>query len=201
MSGDRRQWPAVAPDGDTELLVLARRCLEGDEAAWRTLYRGQAPRITRFLCSLLGPTSDLDDLDDLVQQVFVETLGRLASFRGEAGLTTWMYGIAANVAARHRRFQFRWRRRGHAWSEQLDGQEGGDPADGAQARAAWRTVAGALEAMDFRLRVAWTMREVEGMAYDEIARALDVPIGTVRSRLSTARQRRLAAIEAAEVVL
>ncbi len=171
------------------------RCLEGDEAAWNALYREHAPRIARYLRTLLGSPGDVDDL---VQQVFVEMLAHLREFRGEGGLTTWTYGIATNVAARHRRGEYRWWRRREAWEEWADGEPAvPGPEASIDARRTWQWLEGVLGTIDFRYRVVWTMRELEGLTYDEIAVALDLNIGTVRSRLFVAREKVMEALKAA----
>ena len=84
-------------DRQTERKLVAR-CARGDERAWEELYAANAPIVTRFLTRMLGPASYVDDL---VQQVFVEVFSGIRRFRGEARVSTWLYGIARNVAWRH----------------------------------------------------------------------------------------------------
>lgn len=167
---------------------LLRQCREGSEAAWVELYRLQKGRVTRFLRYLLGP---IEDLDDLVQQVFLETVRSLDSFRGEASLSTWLFSVSRHVAELHLRTRWRRGRRVQAcrlW-EEAAGRTAPDPATSGDGRSALRVVQGALDEMDERFRLAWLLVETEGMTSDEAATALGVPAGTVRSRLHHARSR------------
>ncbi len=167
---------------------LLRQCRQGSEAAWVELYRLQQGRVTRFLRYLLGPG---DDLDDLVQQVFLEAVRSLDSFRGDSSLSTWLFAIARHVAEVHLRTRWRQRRRVEAsrlWEEAAR-RTAPDPAQSGDERLALQLVRRALDVMDPRFRLAWLLVEAEGMTSDEAARALGVPAGTVRSRLHEARGR------------
>lgn len=167
--------------------VLVERCRAGDRGAWERLYRATAPTVGLFLQRLLGPTRDLDDL---VQQVFVELFSSLHRYRGDGSLATWLYGIATNVAGRHLRFEFRRRRRAAAYAEWLESQAVStpDPAAGAQARAVLRCVARVVTGLEVGQRAVYVMREWEGLSTSETAVALGVPEGTVRWRLCMARR-------------
>jgi len=165
---------------------LVSRCREGDDDAWADLYRTHAPTVARFLRRLLGRG---DDLDDLVQEVFVGAFKSMSRFRGDAKLTTWLYGIASHVVGRRLRDDQRWRRRQRLLRDEADPTgRVGDVADAAHARALLSVVADVLDGMDLAHRTVWVMREVEGMDTDEVAIALEVPAGTVRSRLFHARK-------------
>jgi len=168
-----------------EALLIACRC--GDRKAWARLYQTNAPTVALFLQRLLGPDRDLEDR---VQEVFVEFFTTLDRFRGEGSLATWLYGIASFVAARHRRFEFRWRRRRTAYGEWIATQSiaHSDPAVRAEARAVLKCVADVLDAMDLKQRTVWVLREWEGLSTAEVAAALQVPEGTVRFRLCMARR-------------
>jgi RNA polymerase sigma-70 factor (ECF subfamily) len=177
---------------DPDALLLAR-CLDGDEAAWRDLYRGHARRVARFLAAVIGPDQDVDDL---VQQVFVEVLASARSYRGASRFSTWMLGIASHVASRYVRDERRRRLRLDAVRD--DAGEGGqsDPLRLSEEREALEAVSRAVGRLDVAHRVVWVMREVEGLPGDEVAGALSIPIGTVRSRLFHARQAVAKALEA-----
>ncbi len=175
---------------------LLRQCREGSEAAWVELYRLQKGRVTRFLRYLLGP---IDDLDDLVQQVFLESIRSLDTFRGDSSLSTWLFAITRHVAELHLRTRWRRQRRVQAcrlWEEAID-RTAQDPAASGDDRAALRLLYGTLDDMDERFRMAWLLVETEGMSSDEAAVALGIPAGTVRSRLHQARGRILARLREA----
>ena len=173
---------------ETEADLLAR-CREGDEAAWGRLYARFAPITARFLGRILGKH---EDLDDVVQQVFFEVFTSIRSFRGESSLSTWIYGVSSRVASKHVRTAFRWRRRVQAFSALKGWQPEsghGDAVDRAHARSVLRVLNNVLEDLDLDHRLVWVMREVEGLPTEEVAAALNVPEGTIRSRLYYTRKR------------
>ncbi len=186
----------VVPQDDGRDLV--RRCRDGDRDAWATLYRTYAPTVLRFLRRMLG--SQVDE-EDLLQQVFVEFVSSLERFRGDARLSTWLYSIASHVAVEHQRREVRWRRKRLAFAAfavatvPLAPDAGGS----AEARAMLRTLESAVGRLDLDHRTVWVLRDLEGLGTDEVASALDIPAGTVRSRLFHARRLVLEALQAAGI--
>jgi RNA polymerase sigma-70 factor (ECF subfamily) len=142
--------------------------------------------------NLLG---NRDDALDLSQDVFLRVFRTLSRFRGQSALRTWIYRIVVNQARNRQRW---WRRRHRAEQVSLDDylRNFGD----LEARqdilpdrllASKETAAKIWQAMDrlsFEQRTALILREVDGLRYDEIAYSLDVAVGTVKSRLTRARQ-------------
>jgi len=167
-------------------IELVRRCARGDERAWEELYTAYAPIVARFLTRMLGPASYVDDL---VQQVFVELFSGLKRFRGDAKLTTWLYGVAKNVALKHMRTEKRRRRRHDAWKDHLTVMSNGiiDGRRQAEARMLVGALDDAVQKLDPKHRAVWVMRELEGLSTEEVAEALGIRSGTVRSRLFKAR--------------
>jgi RNA polymerase sigma-70 factor (ECF subfamily) len=148
---------------------------------------------------MLGPT----EAEDVVQRVFLESLSALRHFRGDARLGTWLHGIAINVVRLELRARGRRDRKHGALAD--DGARDGDPGEGgarpdrqAEARERLAIVQAAVEALDFRLRTVWVLREIEGASVEEAAAALGVPAATVRTRHHRARARVLAALLAAD---
>lgn len=180
-----------------EMLEVVRRCRDGDRCAWIELYRACGPGLARFLGCVAGP---LPDLDDLVQEVFVEVVASLDRFRGESRFTTWLYGIALHVARDHLRKEFRRRRRHEAFGAWKAAQPDlrPDTLDQAALAERLRRVWAALEGLGPKTRAAWTLCDVEGLSPAETARALAVPVVTVRVRLFRARRALLATLEAAD---
>lgn len=174
---------------------LISRCREGDEGAWAQLYAAQGPVVARFVGHMIGVS---EDRDDLVQQVFVELLVSLGRFRGEATLSTYLYGIANRVVLHHLRSARRRRRRVDALTVESGTRQTTAPdAHGrTEARAHLRVVAEALESLSPDLRAVWVMRELEGLSTAEVATALRTREGTVRSRLFAARRQVLDALAA-----
>ena len=128
------------------------------------------------------------DADDLAQEVFVRAWKSLRSFRGESTFRTWLHRVAINVVrtsqSRRGRFLRLFASTGDDTPEPESAEE---PVDASLARR--QIIDRALAALPDDLRVAVTLRDLQGLDYKEIAAALDVPIGTVESRIFRARQR------------
>jgi RNA polymerase sigma-70 factor, ECF subfamily len=172
--------------------ALIARCASGDEVACAELVAAHQRMVYGLAFNLLG---NRDDALDLSQDVFLRVFRTLSSFRGRSALRTWIYRIVVNQARNRQRW---WRRRHHAEQVSLDDylRNFGD----LEARqdilpdrllASKETAAKIWQAMDqlpFDQRTALILREVDGLRYDEIAYTLDVAVGTVKSRLTRARQ-------------
>lgn len=127
------------------------------------------------------------DLPDMLQEVFVVVHRRAASYDGKSKLTSWLFGICLRVAAGYRRK--RERRREQALPDGLElasGEEQG-PEQACEAARARAELAAILDAMPLEKRAVFVMFEIDAMSCAEIAHTLDVPIGTVHSRLHAAR--------------
>ena len=172
--------------------ALIARCATGDEVACAELVAAHQRMVYGLAFNLLG---NRDDALDLSQDVFLRVFRTLSTFRGQSALRTWIYRIVVNQARNRQRW---WRRRRRADQVSLDDylRNCGD----LEARqdilpdrllASKETAAKIWQAMDrlpFDQRTALILREVDGLRYDEIAYSLDVAIGTVKSRLTRARQ-------------
>ena len=152
-----------------------------------TLVTANQDRLFRFVLKQVGNRADAEEL---TQDVFLEAHRSFKSFRGQSQPSTWLFGIAVNVV---RTFLRRTPERRYTYlsDEVLEAMPMG--GDGPLASLEGRRKLEALNAALFRLPVDW--REVvicvamEGLSYEETASVLDVPVGTVRSRLSRARDR------------
>jgi RNA polymerase sigma-70 factor (ECF subfamily) len=141
---------------------------------------------------LLG---DRDEALDLSQEVFLRVFRTLGSFRGQSALRTWIYRIVINQARNRQRW---WRRRHRSAQVSLDEhlQQNGDMESHGEALpdrllASKETAAFIWQAMDrlpFDQRTALILREIDGLRYEEIAFSLGIAVGTVKSRLTRARQ-------------
>jgi RNA polymerase sigma-70 factor (ECF subfamily) len=181
-------WAGV--DGAEAALIA--RCASGDQTACAELVTTHQSMVFVLGLNLLG---DRDEALDLSQEVFLRVFRTIGQFRGQSALRTWIYRIAVNQA----RNRCRWWRRRHR-SEQVSLEEHiltfGEPAstrDLAPDRVLaskevsaliWR----AMERLPFDQRTALILREVDGLRYEEIAFTMSVAIGTVKSRLTRARQ-------------
>ena len=171
---------------------LVQRCAARDQAACAELVADHQRMVLQLAVNLLG---DRDEALDLSQEVFFRVFRTIHRFRGQSTLRTWIYRIAVNQARNRRRF---WRRRHRADQVSLDAHMAAhgdfesvtEPAPDrllAQKELAAR-IQRALDELPFDQRTVIVLREIDGLSYDEIAFSLGVAIGTVKSRLTRARQ-------------
>ena len=179
-------------DVDTREAVLIERCASGDQAACAELVSLHQRMVFGLALHLLG---DRDEALDLSQEVFLRVFRTISSFRGQSALRTWIYRIVINQARNRQRW---WRRRHRSDQVSLDEhlQQFGDMeskndvlpdrllASKETASKIWQ----ALDQLPFDQRTALILREVDGLRYEEIAFSLGVAVGTVKSRLTRARQ-------------
>ncbi|HYX87650.1 MAG TPA: sigma-70 family RNA polymerase sigma factor [Gaiellales bacterium] len=171
---------AAQPAGadDSALVVRARG---GDEAAFARLVE----RYGQMVLSLaFASTQNRAEAEDLAQETFLVAWRSLPRFRGDAAFSTWLYGLArSRCADRARRAAVRPRLARHAPAPV---ESAGSDPEGRHTARAILLVAARLPLVQ---RQAVLMRDVQGLAYEEIAALQDVPVGTVRSRIAAARRR------------
>ncbi len=161
---------------------LVARFRGGDEAAFAGLAELYKDRVHQFIICILGPDREAEDI---AQEVFIQMYGSLAGFRGEAAFCTWVYALTRNVC-RHRL-----RARGRDGA--LFAEAGGEKSDTAlslensfEAAQTGALVRAAVEALSPLHRSVIFLSCWEQLSYEEIAAALDIPVGTVRSRIHNA---------------
>ena len=170
---------------------LVQRVQDGDSAAFDLLVRKYQHRIV----ALIGRyVADWSECQDVAQEAFLRAYRAIGSFRGDAQFYTWLHRIAVNTAKNHLVASNRRPPTGDidvADAEQFDSgirlRDNDTPERELMRQQMEHTVMRAVEALPEELRVAITLREVEGMSYEEIAEKMDCPIGTVRSRIFRAR--------------
>lgn len=172
---------------------LVERCLGGDGQAFARLVALHEGMVYNLAARLLG---DAEEARDLSQDVFLQVYRTLGRFRGQSRLKTWIYRIVVNQCRNRQRF---WRRRRRDQSLPLDGLNGGDaahlagpapgdsPYDAVRRAESARHVQAALLRLSFDHRAVLLLKEVDELSCDEIAAALGVAEGTVKSRLARAR--------------
>jgi RNA polymerase sigma-70 factor (ECF subfamily) len=151
------------------------------------LYRAHAPFVARFLLRL-GASGD--DVPDLVQDVFLVAHRRGGFVPGRAKATTWLAEISFRVLSDRRRKARRRLEDANAEAVELAPASSGSTSPGqrAEARQALGRVQKALDVLSIEKRAVFVLYELEGQACDAIAAALDIPVGTVYSRLHSARR-------------
>ncbi len=184
--------PSVSHQEEPALIERARN---GDAEALDHLIRRHQQQVFAVALRMLG---DRDEAQDVAQDVFVRAYQGLGGFRQEAKLSTWLIAITMNLCRNRRRW---WARRRRVIVASLDeplehgegtlGHQVEDPAPRpsavAQSRERQQQLAAALAQLDEPSRAVVVLRDVQGYAYEEIAQVLEIPVGTVRSRLSRAR--------------
>ncbi len=169
-------------DWDEHLIDRARSAdREERDAAWREVFGRMRGQVFALCCNLIG---DWAEAEDAVQEVFVAAHDGLPRFRGDSRLSTWIYRIAIRVASQHRA------RMGRRRAEQLSVEPASSPdPDPVESRELREGLLEAMSALSIEQRVVLTLFSLEGLEHAEIARVLGVPIGTVWSRLHSARKR------------
>jgi len=177
--------------------LFIERLKRGDSGAFETLVEERSGEIYGLLYRL---TENREEARDLTQETFLRAFQSIASFRGEADLRTWIYRIAINQARNRWRW---WRRRRRDSTVSLDASEdpdrqallatlkadnASDPEHDALAREREQMLRKALSGLRRVYREAVILRDIEGFAYEEIAIALEISVGTVKSRLARGRQ-------------
>ena len=182
-------------DADADALLVAR-AQRGDKRAFEMLVVKYQRRIERLIARMVR---DVDLVPDIAQEAFIRAYRALPQFRGEAAFYTWLYRITVNTA---KKALVELRRDPLIFESAMPGAGGDDetsrvenePSDVGtpDALLASKEIAAAVNAaiedLSEDLRQAISLREIEGLSYEEISEAMNCPIGTVRSRIFRARE-------------
>jgi len=180
------------PDAASADWALVQQCAAGDEDACTRLVTDHQRMVYQLGLHLLG---DPQEAMDLSQEVFLRVFRTLAQFRGQSALRTWIYRIVVNQASNRQRW---WRRRHRSQQVSLEAhvaargelperRPAAAPDQVLQQRETAERVWSALATLPFDQRTVIVLREIDGLSYDEMAVALGVAVGTVKSRLARAR--------------
>lgn len=203
-SGLDRRAATLDPNSDA---ALAGRAARGDVAAFGTLVE----RYQRPMAALVARMTDnTDDVDDIVQELFVRAWKGLPNFRGEAQFSTWLYRIAVNTAIKHRS-KARNNSSLSLSAEDMTGgleslqapadaapSQGGDPYRAAQRRERDEAVRQAVLSLPEKQRVVVVLHYFEGYSCEEISKMVGCSLGTVWSRLHYACKRMKGVLESSE---
>jgi RNA polymerase sigma factor (sigma-70 family) len=164
---------------------LVARAAAGDAAAFRAVYERHRSDVARLAYRMLGPRADLEDV---IQEVFVQVFKSLRDFRGQARFSTWLHRVTVNVVLMHRRSA----RSRPVFSEQAPGDTVGSndvpPDEDVERRERVRAFGRLLARLADKKRIVFVLHELEGLAPSEIARIVGAPGLTVRTRLFYARR-------------
>jgi RNA polymerase sigma-70 factor, ECF subfamily len=171
---------------------LVARVQKGDRAAFDLLVRKYQHKVAKLVSRYVR---DRSEVEDVAQEAFIKAYRAIGGFRGESAFYTWLYRIAVNTAKNYLDSQGR---RPPSTDMEVDGAELIESGESLRDQATperrlltdeiAETVNRAIESLPDDLRTAITLREIEGLSYEEIAQAMDCPIGTVRSRIFRARE-------------
>ena len=173
--------------------LLVERAQRGDKRAFELLVEKYQHKLARLVARLVR---DPGEAEDVTQEAFIKAYRALPSFRGDSAFYTWLYRIGINTA---KNFLVATGRRAPTSTgvdaEEAEGYESSEllhdittPESLLLTKEIGTTVNAAIEALPEELRSAIQLRELEGMSYEEIAKLMDCPIGTVRSRIFRARE-------------
>ncbi len=172
---------------------LVERAQRGDKQAFGLLVEKYQRKLARLLSRFIR---DPAEVEDVTQEAFVKAYRALASFRGDSAFYTWLYRIGINTAKNYLVAQGRRAPTTTALdNEEVESSEDGEglwevntPENELMSKQIVQTVNSTLQNLPDELRRAITLREIEGLSYEEIANIMDCPIGTVRSRIFRARE-------------
>ena len=176
--------------------LLVERAVAGDQRAFELLVIKYQRRIERLIGRMVRDTNLVEDIS---QETFIRAYRALHQFRGDAQFYTWLYRIAVNTA---KRFLLKFKNDPAVFQSSLQASDEDDetfqrrsepstdetPESVLAAKEIGQAVSAALEALPDDLKQALTLREMDGLSYEEIAEVMNCPLGTVRSRIFRARE-------------
>jgi RNA polymerase sigma-70 factor (ECF subfamily) len=177
----------------SEESVLVEGLREGQEQSYEALIVQFQQPVYNLVYRLLN---DPSDANDVVQEVFLKVFRNIGSFRGQSSLKTWVYRIAVNEAHNHRRWFCRHRKQEIGLERDDDersyqdtlSDHGRSPYDMAADEEAHQILDAAMQNLNPTFRAAVVLRDMEDLAYEEIAEILQINLGTVKSRIMRGRE-------------
>jgi len=194
LPGPVGRWWTCVPMSEREVdAQLVARAQRGDKRAFELLVEKYQRKLGRLLARFVR---DPAEVEDVTQEAFIKAYRALPAFRGDSAFYTWLYRIGINTA---KNYLMALGRRAptstEVEAEDAEGYEDGEqlrdintPESVLMSAEIARTVNATIEELPEELRTAIQLRELEGMSYEDIARIMDCPIGTVRSRIFRARE-------------
>ena len=171
--------------------ALVERVQQGDKKAFNLLVSRYQNRVARLLTRYVSP----NDIPDVVQESFIKAYRSIGAFRGDSAFYTWLYRIAVNTAKNYLTAQGRRPPNEDILAEEAESYDVGSnlrdvatPENEILSNELKKIVFDTIKGLQEDLRTAITLREIEGLSYEEIAEIMECPVGTVRSRIFRARE-------------
>ena len=171
--------------------ALVERVQQGDKKAFNLLVSRYQNRVAGLLTRYVSP----NDIPDVVQESFIKAYRSIGAFRGDSAFYTWLYRIAVNTAKNYLTAQGRRPPNEDILAEEVESYDVGSnlrdvatPENEMLSNELKKIVFDTIKGLQEDLRTAITLREIEGLSYEEIAEIMECPVGTVRSRIFRARE-------------
>ena len=171
--------------------ALVERVQQGDKKAFNLLVSRYQNRDAGLLTRYVSP----NDIPDVVQESFIKAYRSIGAFRGDSAFYTWLYRIAVNTAKNYLTAQGRRPPNEDILAEEAESYDVGSnlrdvatPENEMLSNELKKIVFDTIKGLQEDLRTAITLREIEGLSYEEIAEIMECPVGTVRSRIFRARE-------------
>ena len=171
--------------------ALVERVQQGDKKAFNLLVSRYQNRVAGLLTRYISP----NDIPDVVQESFIQAYRSIGAFRGDSAFYTWLYRIAVNTAKNYLTAQGRRPPNEDILAEEAESYDVGSnlrdvatPENEMLSNELKKIVFDTIKGLQEDLRTAITLREIEGLSYEEIAEIMECPVGTVRSRIFRARE-------------
>ena len=171
--------------------ALVERVQQGDKKAFNVWVSRYQNRVAGLLTRYVSP----NDIPDVVQESFIKAYRSIGAFRGDSAFYTWLYRIAVNTAKNYLTAQGRRPPNEDILAEEAESYDVGSnlrdvatPENEMLSNELKKIVFDTIKGLQEDLRTAITLREIEGLSYEEIAEIMECPVGTVRSRIFRARE-------------
>ena len=164
---------------------IVDRCKAGDPYAFRQLFEKHVNGVHRHLSFLIGPH---EDVDDLVQLVFLNVFQSIKRFKGNSAFSTWLFRVTINVARQEIRTRSRYRRLNGAIIEVNNVLGTTNTKTPERHLANWQQIYNVLDKISFKKRETFILYMYEGYSLEEIAELLGLPVSTIGSRLQAGRR-------------
>jgi RNA polymerase sigma-70 factor (ECF subfamily) len=167
------------------LEATVRECLDGRPGAWEALVNAYAKRVFNLAYQFSG---SYQEAEDQTQEIFLKLYGALPKFDFQRSFTAWLLTLAKNhLIDAYRRTKWERKQRDDFDERTAAGPLAGDPQDALEREESRRLVWTSLNDLSPDMRMAVILRDLQGRSYEEIAAVLDLPLGTVKSRVNRAR--------------